>query len=640
MSLFIDPISQLKIGDPTHLPKLMTECPSHAEVLTALDACILSASGWRSVFVASGNEEDPATEITPSGIILVGAMAYVFADGLATLSGKGHAQCMLALACDTRPTGDLIADVMLRVFIARGLQVQHLFIAAAPEIMAYTRNSPLLDGFAYISASHNPIGHNGVKFGLKTGGVLSGDQITPLIQNLRSLLADPSSINQLYQMIRGVDRSQMETVFQQAPQFKRQALKAYAEFSDEVIADRTDLSEQQQIKAILTAGLSTHPIGVVADFNGSARTLTIDREYLGKLGVKLLAINDKPRQIAHRIVPEGYSLNQCRDALELAHAQDPAFVLGFVPDNDGDRGNFVYIDERTGKAHILEAQVVFALCCLAELADLFASGKVQYNASGKAMEKLAIAVNDPTSMCIDEIAHTFGVEVFRAEVGEANVVNLANELRNQGYRVRILGEGSNGGNITHPAAVRDPLNSIASLLKLLTMRDVANGKSLFGIWCKRSGQKYQENFGMADIIASLPAYTTTSAYEERAILHINSAEHAKLKASYEAVFLSEWEQKKPELAKRLGVYSWEELNNEGTKELRGFGPKFRSGKERGGFKILFRDIQNSPIAYLWMRGSGTEPVFRVSVDLKGNDAETEAWLLDWHVRMIRQADKA
>ena len=68
----------------------------------------------------------------------------------------------------------------------------------------------------------------------------------------------------------------------------------------------------------------------------------------------------------------------------------------------------------------------------------------------------AVVVNGPTSMRIERIAEAYGAGVFRAEVGEANVVNLAAARRSGGYEVRILGEGSNGGNITHPATVRDP----------------------------------------------------------------------------------------------------------------------------------------------------------------------------------------
>ena len=129
-----------------------------------------------------------------------------------------------------------------------------------------------------------------------------------------------------------------------------------------------------------------------------------------------------------------------------------------MPDCDGDRGNIVYWDEKQKKAVILKAQEVFSLSVLAEL-----TYSIWQHGEEKDF-KPAVVVNCPTSMRINEIASALGAEVFRAEVGEANVVNLAREIRSQGYTVRILGEGSNGGTITYPAAVRDPLNTIFALL--------------------------------------------------------------------------------------------------------------------------------------------------------------------------------
>ena len=87
------------------------------------------------------------------------------------------------------------------------------------------------------------------------------------------------------------------------------------------------------------------------------------------------------------------------------------------------RGNIVYWDEKQKKAVILKAQEVFSLSVLAEL-----TYSIWKNGSDSTF-KPAVAVNCPTSMRIEEIANTLGAQVFRAEVGEANVVNLAREKR-------------------------------------------------------------------------------------------------------------------------------------------------------------------------------------------------------------------
>jgi phosphoglucomutase len=39
-----------------------------------------------------------------------------------------------------------------------------------------------------------------------------------------------------------------------------------------------------------------------------------------------------------------------------------------------------------------------------------------------------------------------------------------------------------------------------------------------------------------------------------------------------------------------------------------------------------------------MRGSGTEPVFRVMADVKGTDMKKEQELLQWQRRMVLEAD--
>ena len=190
------------------------------------------------------------------------------------------------------------------------------------------------------------------------------------------------------------------------------------------------------------------------DFNGSARTLSIDREFFSSLGLGFHGINDKPREIVHRIVPEGESLEPCMRFLESLRERDPSVVLGYVPDCDGDRGNLVFWDGK--RARPLEGQEVFALACVSELAHLVLTGELRYDEQGKALNRAAVAANGPTSLRVDRIAAAFGVRVFRAEVGEANVVGLARKLREAGYLVRILGEGAAGGVITHPAAVRSP----------------------------------------------------------------------------------------------------------------------------------------------------------------------------------------
>ncbi|MDP3177264.1 MAG: hypothetical protein Q8M76_05120, partial [Spirochaetaceae bacterium] len=255
-----------------------------------------------------------------------------------------------------------------------------------------------------------------------------------------------------------------------------------------------------------------------------------------------------------------------------------------------------------------------------------------------AAPKAAIVINDATSMRIEALARAFGAEVFRAETGEANVVGLAASLREKGYVVRILGEGSNGGNITHPSSVRDPLATLGALLKLLLLRDGPGGEGLFHAWTRLSGQAglYSPDFGLDDLVASLPRFATTSVFETRAALRVRSTDHAALKGRYGAIFAREWSSRAAELERRFGVVAWEAFASKGRAETR-VGADFAASGS-GGLRIALQDARGAPKAFIWMRGSGTESVFRVMADVEGGTPEDEAYLLDWHTSMVREAD--
>jgi len=470
------------------------------------------------------------------------------------------------------------------------------------------------------------------------GGVLPGAEASRLIAAFKTLAADPALPARILALQDAAEPRALARLFAGVSAAKRRSVSAYTLFAREIVTGRSDPDAQEELLAEMARAAEGAPVGVLAELNGSARALSIDADFLGGLGLRLEAHNAVPRAFAHRIVPEGESLRPCAELLEAAAARDPAFAVGYVPDCDGDRGNLVWRDRASGTARVLEAQEVFALACVAELASLVRDGKLRYGADGRPLDKVAVAVNDGTSLRIEAIGRAFGAEVRRAETGEANVVGLAAALRAEGYLVRILGEGSNGGNITHPSEVRDPLATLGAVLKLLLLRDGEGGEGLYHIWLRRSGRNeaYAPDYDLGAIVASLPAFATTSAFEPQAALKIRSADHAALKDRYRAVFLREWGKRKPEFERRLGVVAWKAFASNGSAE-REVGEDFAaSGK--GGLRLALLDAEGKPKAFLWMRGSGTEPVFRVMADVEGGRAADEAWLLEWHTAMVREAD--
>jgi len=631
------PDTGLFLGDPDLVPlKHVSESTIHTEIEAALQRLILSASGWRTVFAPSGNEEDATSSISDAHHLIAGTAGLVFSNYIKTKSGRDKP--VIIVGQDSRPTGTAIADTIIRILLASGCEVRYAFIISAPEIMAYCRQGNHIDGFVYISASHNPIGHNGIKFGLNDGGVLPAPEAKILIEAFQKTIHEEGHLQKLQNMLTSVPAKEITRVYENTRQVKREAYSAYLLFTHEVITGSQIQEAQNKVYSYIEETTKHQGLGILIDFNGSARTTSIDRNFLESLGCTVETMNDRPREIAHRIVPEGESLEPCRKTLETLHNKNPAFVLGYVPDCDGDRGNLVVWDETIQAGRSLEAQEVFALCCVAELAHMVFTGELRYDKKGNAVDKVAVAINDPTSMRIDRIAQAFDVSVFRAEVGEANVVGLARRLREQGYKVRILGEGAAGGNITHPSSVRDPIDTIGAILKLLTIRSHQDTMGLFELWCELSGQAeaYRDDFTLSTIINTLPSFVTTSAYAPEAILKIKTTDHALLKERFQNIFLKEWDLRKKDLASRYGIVEWEALAYNGMDERRNI-QQFREAG-RGGLKILFRNQQNVEIAYIWMRGSGTEPVFRVMADVAGKDNRMERDLLSWLCQMVETAD--
>ncbi len=581
---------------------------------------ILSASGWRKVFAASGDEQDKSPEITETDRSIAVVAADVFFDYISKASGQ--AAPVLALGIDARPTGPALADAMIHALIKKGAIIQYSAVTSAPEIMAYAKK---LDGFIYISASHNPVGHNGIKFGTNDGGVLCGAENAKLVKDFTTRLSDDAGVAEAVKKAYSCTTSELKAVYDVKDSSKHNALTAYRNFANETITGTDNKEYQTDFFGMLDTFIAQKPLGVVCDFNGSSRYQSIDRDFFKERKINFYSINDF--EIAHEIIPEAENLVHVAAEMEKLHKEGHSeVVLGYMPDCDGDRGNIVYWDEKAGKAVILKAQEVFSLSVLAELTYSI------WQHSDEKDFKPAVVVNCPTSMRINEIAEALGAEVFRAEVGEANVVNLAREKREQGYTVRILGEGSNGGTITYPAAVRDPLNTIFALLKLLMMRE----GGLFEMWCTKSGQKYNPDFTLTDVIESLPKYTTTGVSEPRAVLKVKSTDHTKLKAAFQKAFEASWKKKSADLKKKYGITDWEAVITKGTVETSGV--KDFSKSEKGGLKILFKDKEANPLAFIWMRGSGTEPVFRIMCDVKGDNPDMEKALLEWETELIKKAD--
>lgn len=580
------------------------------KVQESFSKMILSASGFRKIFASE--EEDTSPEITEADKVLAYYAAISYVICVKNFLKKDSVK--IVLSQDSRPTGRALATAIIQAFVHLKVEVVYLGITAIPEVLAYVKTENSIDGFFYVSASHNPVGYNGFKFGYNDGALLDSSACRLVIELYRKLISEFVMVNLNDNFPLYADE-----------EAKHFSADVYQKLLVRTAWDSFPTSEHQALHNSLKHSISQERLGVLVDFNGSSRIRSIDLSYLTSIGVRTSVINNILGTFEHEILPEGSGLEQCRKELIKLNKEKSYYTLGYVPDCDGDRGNLVYFDNKLQKAEILEAQEVFSLCVLSELCYL--------KLLNVPMGQVAIICNDATSLRIKVMTDYFGAKTFVAETGEANVIALANKKREEGLIVRIMGEGSNGGNITYPCTVRDPLNTLTSIIKLLYLK--IEDKSLFSVWLEISSKVPPRHFVLSDILNVMPVFSTTNVSNPKALLKTTSSPKV-LKKNFEVVFKNN-QTKVMEILKDLSVKEYKVYNYEGINTLEGFGN--RTGDETGGFKIVFFNDFERECASMWFRGSKTEPITRCLVDIETHTDDIAPKLLDELRTMLEEADK-
>jgi phosphoglucomutase len=598
---------------------------------------IVSSSGIRAV-MAPGGEEDAGEAVSPVDLAIAFLVGYAGAEFLRMGRAPG---ATVVVGRDSRPTGDALARGLVAGALASqkaaggagsgtGLPVRYLGVCPSPQIMAYSRGLSDAAGFLYATASHNPVGHNGYKIGGSAGGVLDSYAFRRFAELLKNRLESLGTAlapgeNPPEEFLRILSGSGSELLASE---------REYRDFLLRTVFDTPDLAGASKQAELVATEKTRQPMSLVIDFNGSARAAGPDAAFFRSLGVEVTTLHDTPGQIAHQILPEGPGLADCIAAVERlaaeaeaasgGNAEEPLY-LGYVPDNDGDRGNIVVYNSESRRAEAVHPQSLLALAALSELGYAAAGGQ------GKA--NLAIVANGPTSLRLDRVAESLGAAVHRSEVGEANVVALGEELRRSGLKVRVMGEGSNGGVIIHPSGVRDPILTLGALIKLLRLPELAGPGTTSGFGLRVPGDAKADP--LSRLYAQLPPFLTTQTGEPEAILRLSKVDHPRLKDRYEALAEARWYQVAESVLSPLGISRFRWINYEGTKERPGRGN--RSPEATGGLKLQLEDPDETPRGFLWFRGSKTEPLMRLMVDLEGDDREAHRKLMAWHRGLLLEA---
>lgn len=164
-------------------------------------------------------------------------------------SATGKKSPVVAVGIDTRPTGNEIADCILYALLKYNLKVKYIGIASAPEIMAYARG---LDGFLYISANHNPVGHDGIKFGLNNGGVIEGKTAKVLADNFVLKCNAKDAENHADELL-NFKSSKLDALYKKSDSVKKESLKAYEEFISIVITGEQKKLLDWEVSMLLEA---------------------------------------------------------------------------------------------------------------------------------------------------------------------------------------------------------------------------------------------------------------------------------------------------------------------------------------------------------------------------------------------------
>jgi len=320
---------------------------------------------------------------------------------------------------DGRSTGAAVASLVRGTLAAAGVRVSDIGICPTPTVQIAVERAGA-DGGIAVTASHNPMQWNGLKFMAATGMFLDAGENRELF----ALADGPPSY---------VAWDSLGTVTEDGGWIDRHI--------DAVLG----------LPLMATDRIRERQFRVVLDCVNAAGGVIVPR-LLERLGCRVTPLNcDVSGIFAHTPEPIPENLT----ALAAAVAREKADI-GIAVDPDVDR--LVLITERgepLGEEYTIASAVEFVL------------GRLGKKAAGA-----RVVVNLSTTRAVDDIAHAHGAEVIRTPVGE---INVAKKMKEVG--AAIGGEGSGGVILPDVHLGRDAIVGIGLLLQLLS----ESGTTLSGL---------------------------------------------------------------------------------------------------------------------------------------------------------------
>jgi len=297
-------------------------------------------------------------------------------------------------------------EAIKSAFEKEKLGYEYLGILPTPSVLLLVKKLSY-DGGIMITASHNPAEYNGFKFFTKEGMFISPEEIDE-IEKIKSNLEEKEK----YQK-----NMEVENEVHDNTEFRKIHINEILKNID------TDLIKSKKFKVAL-------------DSINSAGSI-ITRELLEELGCDIFQINGKQDgDFTHIPEPRPENLGEIGQVV-LQNKTD----IGFAQDPDADR--LVLIDE---KGKVLSEEYTLALTFKSVLREKGGS----------------VVMNTSTSSVNEEVALTLGAKVYRAKVGDYDVLEKVKEVD------AIIG-GEGGGGIIYPKInlAEDSLVGIGLILELL-----------------------------------------------------------------------------------------------------------------------------------------------------------------------------
>lgn len=363
----------------------------------------LTVTGYRAIWGKDLNEE----------------ITYVYALAFAKFINKkvkiGNEKHKVIIGRDGRTSGMQMLSPIAEAFKKENIDVFYAGILPTPTMLMITKEFNFSAGLM-LTASHNPIEYNGLKFITGEGRLTNAEEINDLENIFQNLtIAEKVHDKQIFDI-----------------QEKEENNKKYRQIHIEKILKNIDVESIKNKKFKVA----------IDTINASGSVIAL--ELLKELNCEIYSINNIPDgNFTHTPEPLKENLSH----LEKLTAENSCDV-GFALDPDADR--LVLASSKNG---IILEEYSITLAILNVL-------QKEYHINPNTNKN--VVVNLVTTNTVEDIAEKFFARIHRTKVGEANVVSKMLAENSQ-----IGGEGS-GGIIFPPVGYfRDSLSGIALVLELL-----------------------------------------------------------------------------------------------------------------------------------------------------------------------------